>query len=222
MKRSAPHHRLPGTWLLNVARLIFDERTLTSIIEPAVADLQEELRAAGESRVRQLAARWRGYRALCVLIAVVPFVASSWTSGGAAAGLTRMGAGALTLVATALVLATSPILGWFISGTMAGGVLLACAMRWWHNRHPSLLAKAELPADSRPAEINLASIRVSGNVGGLIFTAGSIVIVLVGFQELRWFFLAAVLIGFAVAGGIVAWRRSHPGEMRPQNSIAAR
>jgi hypothetical protein len=222
MKRSAPHQS-PGTWILTVGRLIFDEPTLTSIIQPAVADLQQELRDAGESRVRQLAARWRGYSALAALFAVVPFIAHSSTNGRATSILARrMGAGMVILLTTALVAASSPFTGWFLSGTMAGAVLLACVMRWWHNRHPSLLADAELPQDSRPPEINLASIRVSGNAGGLIFTVGSIVIVLVGFPELGWLFLGAVVIGFVVAGGILAWRRAHPPVMRPQNSIAVR
>jgi hypothetical protein len=223
MKRSAPHRRSPGTWILAAGRRIFDEPTMASIIEPAVADLQLELSHAGASRVRQLAARWRGYSALAVLFAVVPFVASSATSGRATLVLAgRMGVAVTILLTAALVAASSPFTRWFVSGTMAGAVLLACAMRWWHTRHPSVIADAKIPGDARPPEINLASIRVSGNVGGLIFTVGSVVIVLVGFPELSWMFLGAVVTGFAVAGGIVAWRRAHPPLMRPENSIAVR
>jgi hypothetical protein len=55
--------RLPGTLLLAIARLLFDDSVLSRVVYPTIADLQEEVREAGTDPRRRLLARWRGYRA---------------------------------------------------------------------------------------------------------------------------------------------------------------
>lgn len=224
MTHSARTPRLPGTLLLKAARIFFDEATLSSVVYPAIADLQQEVRDAGPSRTRRYLARWRGYRAFAVLVVIAPFAfARSPVSGHLVTGLPEwIGGATLVLLVTVLFASTWPFFGWFMTGAVIGGVFLAVAMRWWHNRHPSLIAQRDPVTASRIPEINLSSIPVAGNVGGLIFAAGSVVIVILGLPELRWFFLAAVGSGVLVAAGLFAWRRAHPTGVLPGNSLVAR
>src|SRR5688500_6328939 len=75
MTASAPEPRVPGTLLLKVVRLVFDEPTLSGVIVPAVADFQQELREAADDRARRRA-RWHGYwtftKLMAVLVAIPP------------------------------------------------------------------------------------------------------------------------------------------------------
>ena len=221
MTPSAPDHRVPGALLLKIARLVFDEPTLSTVICPAVADFQQELRDAGADRARRLTARWRAcwaFSKVAVILTVSPPI-----GGPAASGLQRRGGGGtLFLLVAVLFAGTWPFFGWFSACALTGGSLLAIAMRWWHNRHPSELAEADPVTGMRRPEINLSAIPVAGNAGGLIFAVGSIVIVILGLPELRWFSLAAILSGVVVAGGLFAWRRTHPSGILPENSIVLR
>ncbi len=221
MTSSTPDHRMPGTLLLHVARLIFDEPTLSSVICPAIADFQQELHDAAANRARRFTARRRACWAFSKLV-VMLFASSPIGSRDAIGAPPRAGGGALFLLVTVLVAGTWPFFGWFSAFAVIGGVLLAITMRWWHNRHPSVLGEADPVKGMRRPEINLSSIPVAGNVGGLIFAVGSIVIVILGLPELRWFSLAAVLSGVLVAGALFAWRRAHPSGMLPENSIVLR
>ena len=80
MTRSADGPRLPGTTLLKLARLLFNEQLLSAVVEPTIADLQREVAAAGSSGLERVRARWRGYRALWRLMLVAPFL--SWAPVG--------------------------------------------------------------------------------------------------------------------------------------------
>jgi hypothetical protein len=51
-------------------------------------------------------------------------------------------------------------------------------------------------------QINFSSTRVPGDIAGLMFAAGTILIVVVGLPGFWWFFVAA-----ALASGVVAWLR---------------
>ena len=62
---------------------------------------------------------------------------------------------------------------------------------------------------SRLPEINLSAIRVGGNLGGLIFAAGAVVILLVGIPGLRWFIGLSLLLACVLAAAVIVWRRSH-------------
>jgi hypothetical protein len=58
-------------------------------------------------------------------------------------------------------------------------------------------------------EINMSAIRVGGNLGGLIFAAGAVAILLIGVPGLRWFIGLSLLLAGVLATAIVAWRRVH-------------
>ena len=62
---------------------------------------------------------------------------------------------------------------------------------------------------SRLPEINMSAIRVGGNLGGLIFAAGAVVILLVGIPGLRWFIGLSLLLACGLAAAVIVWRRSH-------------
>ena len=214
-------HRTPGARLLRVAQWIFEEPALSSIVHPAIADFEQELRAAGGSRTARAVARLHGYWAFAKL-ALVLVVSQPASAPNGAAAPTRSGGGTLFVLVAILFASTWPFFGWFMTAAVAGGALLAIAMRRWHDRHPAVLANVDPVTGMRRPEINLSAIPVSGNIGGLIFAVGSIAIVIVGLPELRWFLLAAIVSGVCAAGALLAWRRAHPSGMRPANSIVLR
>jgi hypothetical protein len=63
--------------------------------------------------------------------------------------------------------------------------------------------KARLP------EINMSAIRVGGNLGGLIFAAGAVAILLIGVPGLRWFVGLSLALAVVLAVTLFAWRRTH-------------
>jgi hypothetical protein len=102
---------------------------------------------------------------------------------------------------------------------VGGGVIMAILLRRWNTRHPSQLA----PRSQRPdAEINLSSIPVAGDFGGLLFVIGAIVTVLLGLPDIRWFVLGSVVVGAVLAAGLFAWRSSQASRLAPANSILRR
>jgi len=58
-------------------------------------------------------------------------------------------------------------------------------------------------------EINMSSIRVGGDLGGLIFAAGCVAILLIGVPGLRWFIGLSLALATVLAGATIAWRRPH-------------
>jgi hypothetical protein len=58
--------------------------------------------------------------------------------------------------------------------------------------------------------INFSCLRVGGDLGGLVFTAGSVVALVAGLSAARWFFLGALAGGLLVAGVLIAWHERHP------------
>jgi hypothetical protein len=125
----------------------------------------------------------------------------------------------LTLLAVALFAAIWSMFGWFVLAAVAGGVVMAIALRRWNTRHPSTVA----PASRKPdAEINLSSIPVAGDIGGLLFVIGAIITVLLGLPDIRWFVLASVVVGAVLAGGLFLWRSSRSAALTPANSILRR
>ena len=61
----------------------------------------------------------------------------------------------------------------------------------------------------RLPEINMSAIRVGGNLGGLIFAAGAVAILLIGVPGLRWFIGLSLALAVVLAAVTVAWRRTH-------------
>lgn len=200
------HSRLPGELLLRIAAHCFDEPALSAIIQPAVADYQREVfKANGHG----LAVRIRGTAAL----AKVLFLAALLPGAGAGAPLTRTllglnGASSLALLAPIFYLGVSPMFGPFIAGAVVAGMALAVGLNSWNSHHPTAVACTRR-IYSRDPEINISSVPVGGNIGGLFFVAASTLTILLGLPELRWFVVAAMVAGAAMAWGLVAWHRAH-------------
>jgi hypothetical protein len=100
-------------------------------------------------------------------------------------------------------------LGAWIAAVFAAVALVAFLIHVWYERHPS-----ELPAPADPPwrspQINFSSTEVAGNVGGLIFVVGTIVIVCLGVPPVVLFLLAVSVAASVVAWGLVAWHTRHP------------
>jgi hypothetical protein len=209
---STPNRSLPGTLFLTFARLIFPAQTVASVFSPAVADLREELREAGSSRMKQLAIRCRWYWALCSLLMVAPlWVRTSPVSGSSDAVVAVPNGGwLLMLLMATLYVGTWSFFGSFVSSTVSAGVALAYVMRTWHDKHPTAVVEpwrlAALPA----VQINLSAIRVAGDGPGLIFAVGTVLIVVVGLPGLWWFFVAAALGSLLVAWSLFTRRSTEP------------
>jgi hypothetical protein len=61
----------------------------------------------------------------------------------------------------------------------------------------------------RLPEINMSAIRVGGNLGGLIFAAGAVAILLIGVPGLRWFVGVSLAAALVLAAATIVWRRTH-------------
>ena len=199
--------QLPGRFLLRVARFIFEEPALSTIIVPAIADFQQEARESGPTGSR--AVRVRGYAALWKVMFLALFVPSA----GAGAPLTHVllglsGGSSLALLAPLLFAAVWPVFGLFTVGAVLAGMALAVGLRVWNSQHPTAVACTRR-VSSRDPEINLSSIPVGGNVGGFFFVLASSLTILLGLPEWRGFVLAAVVGGTALAFGLFAWHRAH-------------
>lgn len=122
----------------------------------------------------------------------------------------------LTLLAMALFAAIWSMFGYFVLAAVGGGVIMAIALRRWNTRHPSQLAATSRRPD---AEINLSSIPVAGDFGGLLFVIGAIITVLLGLPDIRWFVLGSVVVGGLMALALFAWRSTQARSTSPVNSI---
>ena len=127
------------------------------------------------------------------------------------------GTALLTLVA-ALLVATWPFFGTFTLGTLIAGFFLSLSMRSWHTEHPTTVA---VPDGYVRSEINLASIPVRGDAGGLFFAIGSVVILL-ALPQLRWFLIASVVCAIAAGYALIAWRHTRVFSSGSEMSIAGR
>jgi hypothetical protein len=209
--------RLPGRLVMRLASYCFDEPALTTIVTPAVADLQREVLAAGRPAV---GVRLRGYAALAKVLALAALVPGA----GAGAPLTRTllglnGASSLALLAPVFYIAVSGTFGSFVAGTAVAGVALAVGLRAWNDRHPVAVA-APRRTDGRDPAINIASIAIGANAGGALFVLASVLTIVLGVPELRVFILAAIGVGVIQASALAWWRRAYPGS--PPTRIAVR
>ena len=55
--------------------------------------------------------------------------------------------------------------------------------------------------------INFSRLEVPADAGGVIFTVGSVAVLLLGLRPVRWFFVAALAVGLAKAALTAAWHR---------------
>jgi hypothetical protein len=215
--------RLPGTTLLKIARLLFNEHLLSAAVQPTISDLQREVADAGSSRVRRLRAHWRGYGAFWTLTLVAPF--ASWASPARDArgvafpdAVARLGVGAIVL---ALLVVVGPALGAWAAVVTAAGALFAIVIHAWYQWHPSDIPVPTEPQRGLP-QINFSSTEVAGNIGGLIFVVGSLLIVAVGLSSVLWFLFGSTVAGCFLAWGLVAWHTRHPKRGLPENRIVLR
>jgi hypothetical protein len=223
MTATNPRRRSPGSLLLTLARFLFDPAVVCTVVQPTIADLQREATDPGAPRSRRLLARLRGYRAFWTLVLVAPFaLAGPRAARGDGIALPDLiERVAVTLIAATLLVFTWPILGvWTIVAAM-GGTGAAVALRTWHNRHPTHIVVTDDGTGRRP-EINLSSIHVKANAGGLIFVVGSVIVIMLGLPMLRWFLLVGVAGGFLLAWALLAWHTSHPTRGLPHNHIVLR
>jgi hypothetical protein len=222
MTRSTNGRRAPGTTLLKIAPRLFSEHFVSAVVQPTIADLQSEVAAAGESRVKRLNAQWRGYCAVWRLTLAAPFASWAAPTGNNAAvglgGVWRLAVGSTVFTLLAL---TMPMLGVSVAVLAVAGALFAILIHAWYERHPSDIPT---PADRtwRSPQINFSSTDVAGNIGGLIFVVGSLLIVSVGLPSVLWFLLAGTLAGCFLAWRIVVWHESHPKWGLPENRIVLR
>ena len=113
---------------------------------------------------------------------------------------------------------TSPALVPWSLASIVGGCVFALIIHRWYSRHPSELPSWEQTPERRP-EINLSAIPVGGNIGGLMFMAGSMVILVAGLPMWRWFFGTAVAGGLLTAALVFVWHSARPSHGLPQNLI---
>ena len=218
-----PQDRAPGAWLLTLGRLIFDDSVLNTVVRPTIADLQRELLDAGSGRSRRAIVRWRGYRAFWTLALIAPF--AFWGAplpGRAPIAFPDLAARiAVTVILLTLFTAGGSALGiWTIVVTI-GGSIFAIVIHGWYGRHPLSVAVPDSTISRRP-EINMSSIPVGANAGGLLFVCGSTIAVLAGLPMVRWFMVVALALGVLLAWALMAWHTSHPLRGLPQNRIVLR
>ena len=217
------NRRAPGTTVLKIARLLFNEQLFSAVVQPTIADLQREIADAGPNVFKRLRAQWRGYYAFWTLTLVAP--CASWASPAGDAGtvaspdaIARL---AVRSIVVALVAVVGPVLGAWAALVTALGAVCAILIHAWYDRHPSDIPT---PADPqrRPPEINFSSTEVAGNIGGLIFVVGSVFIVAVGLPSVIWFLSASTVGGCFLSWALVVWHRSHPTRGLPENRIVLR
>jgi hypothetical protein len=216
--------RVPGTTLLTIARLLFNEHLISTVVQPTISDLQREIAAAGPRRFERLRAQWRGYRAFWTVMLVAPLTCrlSPAQQTGAVAfpdAVARLAVG--SIVVTLLVI-VGPLLGVWVAAITAAGALFAIVMHAWYVRHPSDVPAPAEPKRWRTPQINFSSTEVAGNIGGLIFVVGSVFIVAVGLPSVIWFLFVAAVAGSFLAWALVVWHVSHPKRGLPENLIVLR
>jgi hypothetical protein len=201
---------VPGRRLLQLGRLVFDDDAVDKILEPALADLQRAVRAAGARPARRAWVLVREHAAFWKLVVV------TLTMPGAGAGapltavlLGRHSAGSLLLLVPVLYAALAWMFLGFVTGSIAAGVLLSFALASWNRRHPTEVACTRRQTSGKDPEINISSVPVGGDIGGFFFVAASSAVALLGVPGLRVFVIAAVLVGLFVAWARVAWMKAH-------------
>lgn len=214
---------MTGTFLVKLARVIFDRDVLAAVVAPAIADMQQEVRSAGSDRRRRIRARLHGYIAFWTLVLLAPVAAHAWPVRRDEAMVLparSTGAGGWLLLAGVLAFSSPALSPWTVA-TIVGGSIVAIVIHVWYGRHPLLLATPNGNGTGRP-EINFSRLPVGGNIGGLIFMAGSMAILVAGLPAWRWFFGVAVAGGFLTAAIVFRWRAAHPMRGLPQNLIVLR
>ena len=216
--------RVAGTTVLKLAQLLFSERLLSAVVRPTIADLQREVAESGPGHVSRLRALCRGYCAFWKVMLVAPFASGLSRAGdrGVAAFPDTVARLAVGSIALALLAIAGPVVGGWISALCAVAGLVAFAIHRWYQQHPSELPEPAEPQQKTSPRINFSSTEVAGNVGGLIFAVGTVLIVTVGLPSVVLFLFTAIVAGCFVAWGLATWRTSHPHSGRPDKGIVLR
>jgi hypothetical protein len=215
--------RVPGTTLLKIARLLFNEHLLSTVVQPTISDLQREMANAGPKRFKRLRAQWGGYCAFWTVMLVAPFASSPSPARDAGTvafsdAIARLAVGSIIL---ALLVIVGPVPGAWAVVIIAVGTLCAILIHAYYDRHPSAIPTPSEPQRRSP-QINFSSTEVAGNIGGLIFVVGSVFIVVIGLPSVIWFLFAATVAGCFLAWALVTWHTSHPKRGLPENRIVLR
>lgn len=189
----------PGTTLLKIAPLLFNEHFIASVVRPTLADLQSEFAAAEAGRAKRLRVLCHGYAAFWTVMFLAPF--ASWSDNRADLATARLAVGS-AVVALLMVIT----FGAWTALVVAAGTLVAFLLHAWHERHPSEIAVSS-ERRWRSPQINFSSTDVGGNAGGLIFVVGSVLIISLGLPSVFWFLLTGALASGLVAWGLVVWHR---------------
>jgi len=215
---------MPGTTLLTIARLVFDEQLMSTVVQPTISDLQREIAAAGPHRFKRLRAQWRGYCAFWTVMLVAPltFGPSPAQQAGTVAFPDAVARLAVGSIIVALLVLVGPHVGVWAGAMTAAGALFAIVMHAWYVRHPSNMPAPIEPTRWRSPQINFSSTEVAGNIGGLIFVVGSVFVVAVGLPSVTWFLFIAAVAGSALAWALLVWHASHPKRGLPENLIVLR
>lgn len=221
MRRSIDTPHLPGTTLLKIAPLLFTDEIVETVVQPTIADLQSEVAAAGSDRRARLRAQCRGYLAFWSIVFAAPFAPGTATTQEVTMA-PRLAIGRIALVSIAIaLLVIVPALGIWLAVGIAAGALVAAVIHSWNKRHPSdVPTPDETPA--RSPQINFSSTEVEGNIGGLIFALGSVVIVSLALPWVVWFLVVATVAGCFLAWGLVTWHLRHPKAGLPESPIVLR
>ena len=215
--------RVPGTILMKIARLLFNERLRSTVILPTISDLQREIANAGPGGLKRLRAQWRGYCAFWTMLVVALFecCSSPVEEAGVIAFPDAVARFAVGSIVVTLLVIVGPVVGVWFAVMTAAGTLLAILIHAWYARHPSDIPIPTEPQRRSP-QINFSSTEVAGNVGGLIFVVGSVFIVAIGLPSVIWFLFAATVAGCVLAWALVAWHTSYPKSGLPENRIVLR
>lgn len=214
---------VPGTTLLKIARLLCDERLLSTVVQPTIADLQREITAASGNAHQRRRARWRGYAAFWKVTLLGPLLALSSPSGnvtGLAVPPVMTRLAAVSIGVAFLAVADAWLRAWVVGVTVVGA-MCGYLLHAWYDRHPSEIPTPREPRWRSP-QINFSSTEVAGNIGGLIFVVGSIFVVVIGVPSVIWFLFGATLAGCLLAWALLTWHTSHPRHGTPENRIVLR
>ena len=218
MRQPASQPSRPGSLLLRIARLVFAQAVIDDVVHPTIGDLQREVAAAGTDRARRRRALWRGYRAYWTLVLLAPISFGHWTSPHRIGSAFPDVADRIAFAAIGVTVITSLLLvagRWTIAPALASAVVAMGLHAWWR-RHPSQVA---LPEHGRRPEINLSAIPVGGDIGGLIFVVGSVLIVTAGIPMVRWFLIGVVVGGVAFGWLLTRWHAAHDVRSTPSTIL---
>lgn len=121
------------------------------------------------------------------------------------------------LGATGILVGSVPELRWFLALTLGCGVILATGMFLWRSRRS---ATTPSPTERlEPVQINISKVPIAGGIGGLLVAVGSVVVLLVGVDQARWFFTASLACGVVLAVLLILGRKDHPERQSPDNTL---